>query len=141
MTTIITEAIIQAKSVSEMKVMVTATNKTIDDEVDPRFGRCHYFLIVDTETLDYTAQKNEQQNSTGGAGVQAAQNASRQQVEAVITGSVGPNAFQTLSAAGIKIFTGAQGTVKDAVIDFKQGNLNETKTSTVGPHHGMGGQR
>lgn len=123
-----------------MKVIVTATNDKIDDDVDPRFGRCQYFLTVDTETLDYTAEKNDQKNASGGAGVQAAQTAANKQVEAVITGSVGPNAFQTLSAAGVKIFTGASGTVKDAIIDFKEGKLAETKASTVGPHHGMGGQ-
>lgn len=127
--------------VNIMKVIVTATNDTIDDDVDPRFGRCQYFITVDTETLDYTAQKNDQKNASGGAGIQAAQTVANNQVEAVITGSVGPNAFQTLSAAGVKIFTGASGTVKDAIIDFKEGNLQETKASTVGPHHGMGGQR
>jgi predicted Fe-Mo cluster-binding NifX family protein len=72
--------------------------------------------------------------------VQAAQAAANKQVEAVITGSVGPNAFQTLSAAGVKIFTGANGTVKDAIIDFKEGKLQETRASTVGPQHGMGNQ-
>lgn len=124
-----------------MKVIVTATGETLDAAVDPRFGRCQYFVMVDTETLDFSAHDNSQKNAMGGAGVQAAQYVANEGVDAVVTGSVGPNAFQTLSAAGVKVFTGAQGTVKEAVDAFNQGSLQETAASTVGSHHGMGGRR
>jgi len=124
-----------------MKIIVTATKDTLDSPVDPRFGRCQYFINIDTETMSYTAMENEQKNAIGGAGVQAAQRVANEGVEAVVTGAVGPNAFQTLNVAGVKIFTGATGTVKDAVNEFKQGSLKETDTSTVQSHHGMGNRR
>lgn len=124
-----------------MKVIISATGETLDAPVDPRFGRCQYFVMVDTETMDFSAQSNMQKNAMGGAGVQAAQYVANEDVDAVVTGSVGPNAFQTLSAAGVKVFTGAEGTVKDAVEALNQGLLQETETSTVGSHHGMGGRR
>ena len=124
-----------------MKVIITATGGTLDAPVDPRFGRCQYFVTVDTKTMDFSAQSNMQKNAMGGAGVQAAQYVANEDVDAVVTGSVGPNAFQTLSAADVKVFTGAEGTVKDAVEALNQGLLQETETSTVGSHHGMGGRR
>jgi predicted Fe-Mo cluster-binding NifX family protein len=122
-----------------MKIMITATKDNLDAPIDPRFGRCHYFIVVDPDTLEYDVKKNLQKNATGGAGVQAAQSVAQAQVDAVITGSVGPNAFETLQAAHIKIFTGASGTVKNAIDEFKKGALQETNTSTVQSHHGMGG--
>jgi predicted Fe-Mo cluster-binding NifX family protein len=124
-----------------MKVIVTATKDDLNGPVDPRFGRCQYFIEVDTETLDYTVLENDQRDAMGGAGVQAAQTVANAKVDAVITGSVGPNAFQTLNVAGIKIFTGASGSVKDAVKALKEGSLQETNNSTVKSHHGMGGKR
>ena len=123
-----------------MKIIVTATENNLDAPVDPRFGRCQYFIIVNPETLDYNAQENDQKNAIGGAGVQAAQTVANAQVDAVVTGAVGPNAFETLKAANVKIFTGATGTVKDAIEAFVQGSLQETDMSTVGPHHGIGGR-
>ena len=124
-----------------MNVIVSATKDDLNGPVDPRFGRCQYFIRVDTETLDYNSIKNSQKDAMGGAGVQAAQTVANAKVDAVITGSVGPNAFQTLNVAGIKIFTGASGTVKDAIRALKDGSLQETNNSTVGSHHGMGGKR
>ncbi len=123
-----------------MKLVITATKDNLDAPIDPRFGRCQYFIVVDPDTLEYNVKENDQKNATGGAGVQAAQIVAQAQADAVITGSVGPNAFQTLQAAQIKIFTGASGTVKDAIDEFKKGVLQETNTSTVQSHHGMGGR-
>ena len=123
-----------------MKIIITATQDHLDALVDPRFGRCQYFIIVDTENLNYKVLENKQRDAFGGAGVQAAQTVANEQVEAVVTGAVGPNAFQTLNAAQVPIYTGAQGTVKEAIDAFKKGQLQETKISTVGSHHGMGGR-
>ena len=124
-----------------MKIIITATEKDLNAPVDPRFGRCQYFITINPETLEFNALENDQKNAMGGAGVQAAQTVANAQVDAVVTGAVGPNAFQTLKAANVKIYTGANGTVKDAVDAFKNGSLQETETSTVGSHHGMGSGR
>ena len=122
-----------------MKVAVSATGENLDAQIDPRFGRCQYFIIVDVDSLKYEAVLNESAMASGGAGIQAAQSVVGMGVEAVITGNVGPNAFQTLNASGIKIVTGANGIVKDAVERYKKGELKETSSPTVDSHSGMGG--
>ena len=122
-----------------MKIGISSTGKDLDDQVDSRFGRCQYFLIVDTDTMSFEYISNESAMASGGAGIQAAQSVAKAGVEAVITGNMGPNAFQTLSAAGIKVVTGVSGTVKDAVEKYKKGELKETTAPSVGSHFGMGG--
>ena len=90
-------------------------------QVDPRFGRCEHFLLVDTDSMNFEAVKNEGANSVGGAGITAAQQVADRGVEAVITGDVGPSAMSTLTTAGLKIITGAGGTVQEAVEKFRDG--------------------
>jgi len=124
-----------------MKICVTATANSLDAQMDPRFGRCAYLVIVDSETMQFEAIANAAAGATGGAGIQAAQTIASKGVKLLITGNVGPNAFGALSAAGIEIATGAYGTVKDAVEKFKRGELKKTGTPTVGGHFGMGGRR
>jgi len=121
---------------NDMKVAVSALDNTLDAEVDSRFGRCKYFLIIDTETMQFEEIVNEQQQAMGGAGIQAAQILVNKGVESVITGSIGPNAFRVLSTAGLKIFTGATGPVKDTIIQFNNGELEEIRQATVQAHHG-----
>lgn len=121
-----------------MKVAVTSSGENLSSEVDPRFGRCSYFLIVDAETLVYESIPNKSAMASGGAGIQAAQTVSEMGVEAVITGDVGPNAFKTLNTAGIRIITGAHGTVKEALEKFQKGELKETSAPTSASHSGMG---
>ncbi len=90
-------------------------------QVDPRFGRCEYFLLVDTDSMNFEAVKNEGAASVGGAGITAAQQVADKGAGAVITGDVGPSAMSTLTAAGLKIITVAGGTVQDAVEKFLKG--------------------
>jgi predicted Fe-Mo cluster-binding NifX family protein len=120
-----------------MKICVTATAGDLNAQVDPRFGRSQYFVIVDSDTMAFESLPNEAMNAAGGAGIQAAQAMVNKGVDAVISGNMGPNAFQVLSTAGVKIATGAYGTVKDAVEMYKSGKLSETGTSTVAAHAGM----
>jgi predicted Fe-Mo cluster-binding NifX family protein len=122
-----------------MKIGVTSTGKDLNAQVDPRFGRCQYFLIVDTETMAFEAISNESSMASGGAGIQAAQKIAKAGIEALLTGNMGPNAFQTLAAAGIKIFTGATGSITDAIDKYKNGELKETNNASVNSHFGMGG--
>ncbi|MCD6470437.1 NifB/NifX family molybdenum-iron cluster-binding protein [Candidatus Bathyarchaeota archaeon] len=121
-----------------MRVCVSATANSLDAPVDPRFGRCPYFIIVDLETMRFEAVPNMASGAMGGAGIQAAQIVASKGVKVVITGNVGPNAFQALSAAGIKIVTGAYGTVREAIEKYKRGELREISSPTVGGHFGMG---
>jgi len=122
-----------------MKICVTATAGSLDAAVDPRFGRCQYFVIVDTDTMKYEAFDNPGVSATGGAGIQAAQSMVNKGIEILLTGGIGPNAFPILSGAGIKVITGASGTVANAIEQYKSGALQETAGSTVPAHAGMGG--
>lgn len=121
-----------------MNIAVSATGNTLDARVDPRFGRCSYFIITDVNAARFEAFPNTAANAMGGAGIQAAQEVANKGVKVLITGNVGPNAFQTLSAAGIEVVTGASGTVKEAIEKYNTGELNKTGSPTVQGHHGMG---
>lgn len=115
-----------------MKICVTSQGDNLDASVDPRFGRCQYFVIVDTETLQYEAVRNPNIDARGGAGIQSGQIMAARQVKAVVTGNVGPNAFQTLNAAGISVMTGASGSVRQAIEKYKNGELQPTQGPTTG---------
>ena len=121
-----------------MKICVSASSDSLDADVDPRFGRCQYFVIVDSETMEFSAILNDSTNAAHGAGIQAAQTVTNMGVKVVLTGNVGPNAFNVLSATGIKIVTGVSGNVRDAVEKYKSGQLQEIGNPTVGGHFGMG---
>jgi len=121
-----------------LRICVTASGNNLDAQLDPRFGRCAYLVIVDSETLQFEAVPNLASGATGGAGIQAAQTIANKGVKVLVTGNVGPNAFQALSAAGIDIITGASGTVKEAVEKFRKGELRKTDAPTVGDHFGAG---
>ncbi len=121
-----------------MKIAVSSTGNTLDSPIDPRFGRCQFFVFVDPETMEFEAVENQAMMAAGGAGPQATQFITNQGAEAVITGNVGPNASSSLMAAGIKIYVGATGTVKETINRFKNGQLQEVGEATVGSHFGMG---
>ena len=120
-----------------MKIAVTASGPTLDANVDPRFGRCAHFLIVDTDTLDFEAVENPNVALGGGAGIQSAQLVATRDVKFVLTGNCGPNAHETLSAAGIGVIPGCSGTVRDAVERFKAGQLNAASEPNVASHTGI----
>jgi predicted Fe-Mo cluster-binding NifX family protein len=122
-----------------MKIAVTSTGKSLESKVDPRFGRAAYFIIVDTETMDFSAIENENVAAAGGAGISSAKAVTDAGAEAVLTGNCGPNAERTLTAAGIKIYTGATGTVAEAIALFKSGKLTEATGPNVQSHFGIGG--
>lgn len=120
-----------------MKICVTASSPSLDALIDPRFGRCAYFIIVDPDTTRFEAIPNPAAGATMGAGIQAAQLVVGKGVKAVLTGSVGPNAFQVLLAAGVKILVGPFRTVKEAVEMYKKGQVREV-ASPLGRRFGMG---
>jgi predicted Fe-Mo cluster-binding NifX family protein len=120
---------------------VSAAGNNLDAQLDPRFGRCAYLVIVDSETMQFEAILNMAASATGGAGIQAAQTIANRGVKVVITGNVGPNAFGALSAAGIKIAMLTTGTVKDAINKYSRGELGRASAPTVGSHFGSGRKR
>jgi len=118
-----------------MTIAVTAKAEGLSAEVDPRFGRAPWFVLYDTEAKTDRAVDNRQSLDTAsGAGIQAAEAVARQGVKSLITGHCGPNAFRTLSAAGVRVYTGASGTVADAIAAFEQGSLEEASSADVAGH-------
>jgi predicted Fe-Mo cluster-binding NifX family protein len=124
-----------------MKICVTAVSDSLEAQADPRFGRCSYFVLVNPESMQFEAVPNLAATSGSGAGIQAAQTITSKQVQVLITGNVGPNAFRALSAAGMTIITGASGKVREVIEKYKKGLLSETREPTVRGHFGMGAGR
>ncbi len=120
-----------------MKIAISSTGDNLESDVDMRFGRCKYFMIVESDSMDFNAISNESVMASGGAGIKAAETIVNQDVEIMLTGNIGPNAHRTLSAAGIKVFTGAAGTIKEAINKYKNNELNETDSANVDSHNGM----
>jgi len=118
-----------------MKVAVTSQGRELTSPVDPRFGRARYFILVDTETGQATAADNSQNlNAAQGAGVQAGRNVVELGAAAVITGHVGPKAFATLQAGGVRVYTGASGSVAEAIEQLKAGRLQQSTGADVEGH-------
>ena len=120
-----------------MKIAATSTGFSIDDNVEARFGRCPYFLIVDTDTMQYEAIENPNIALGGGAGIQSAQLMSEKGVTAVLTGNCGPNAFNVFGQAGIQVIVGVNGPVRDAVEQFKRGAFSSASQPNVASHFGV----
>ncbi len=118
-----------------MKIAVSATEGSLDANVDLRFGRCPYYVVFEVE--ENKIKNNEiLENAAGqemrGAGITAAQMIANKKVEVVITGNIGPNAFNVLSGTGIKIITGVNGNVKEVVEKYLKGELKETNQPSPG---------
>ncbi len=118
-----------------MRIAVTSTGNELISDMDPRFGRAKYFLIVDSETLEYEVAENKQNlNLPQGAGIQAAKAIVDLKADVLISGNCGPKAFQVLNAAGIQVVTGANGRVIDAITQYKSGELQSADGPNVAGH-------
>jgi predicted Fe-Mo cluster-binding NifX family protein len=131
-----------------LKIAVSAVSGGLEAEMDPRFGRCQFFVIVDSETLKFENLPNTSRSASSGAGIQAAQIVAKEGVKLVLTGSIGPNASRVLSSSGIDVITSSSSTVREAVERFKSGQLQTTTslpssptTSGLGRGYGMGLRR
>ena len=123
-----------------MKLCVSSTGKEKGSHVDTAFGRAPFFLIVDMKSMDVKVLENPAAAAGHGAGIAAAQVVSDAGVDAVLSGYVGPNAFNALQTSGIRIFEGAteNDTVQEVIDRFARGEYKEKTTPTVGPGCGRG---
>ena len=121
-----------------MKVAVSSSGRDLDAQIDPRFGRCAYFIIVETDDMSFEVFDNENIALGGGAGIQSGQFVASKGAKTIITGNAGPNAVRTLSAAGVEVIVGQEGTVRKAIEDYKERKLKSTTEANVADHYGMG---
>ncbi len=120
-----------------MKLILSTTSAGLDASLDPRFGRCAYFLLIDPQTMEWQSLPNPALHSGGGAGVQAAQLAANHQCQAVVSGEFGPNAFDALAAAGIDMYKyGALGSVQEVIEGYLAGTLERVQGPGNAGHHG-----
>ncbi|MDD5094374.1 MAG: NifB/NifX family molybdenum-iron cluster-binding protein [Dehalococcoidia bacterium] len=122
-----------------MRIAITSNDLSLDADIDPRFGRCRYFVIADPDTLAFEAIENPSAVAGGGAGASAAQAIAGKGIEAVLTGNCGPNAYEALAAAGIKVITGVSGKVRQAIGAYKSGKLEASLQPNVADHFGKAG--
>ena len=122
-----------------MKIAVSSTGTDLDAQVDPRFGRAQHLLIVDIDSLEFEAVANPNVTAGGGAGIQTAQMIASKGAEAILTGNCGPNAYRTLAAAGIQVYAGVSGSVREAIEAFKKGAFGPLSEPSGPGHAGMGG--
>ena len=127
----------ETKSASGGKICITSQGDNLDSGVDPRFGRCQYFIIANAETLEFEAIRNPNLDAMGGAGIQSGQLIINKDVKVVLTGNVGPNAFQTLKAAGIEVITGLSGSIKEIIEKYNKGELKSNQGPSVDSHFGI----
>lgn len=122
-----------------MKLAISTSGEDLSSQVEPRFGRCPNFLIVDTETMAFEVVPNKARGTAHGAGVGAARIVVSRGVDAVLTGNVGPNAYSALTASNVKVFTRVSGTIKEALIRLFKDELKPASRPSVDGHFGRGG--
>ena len=120
-----------------MKMAITSMGEKLEDKVDPRFGRCRFFIIYDLDTDQFEVMENKNAQGMGGVGIQSGQLMADKGVKVVLTGNCGPNAFQTLNAAGIGIVAGVSGTIQEAINQFKAGKYKTISGASTSAHSGM----
>jgi predicted Fe-Mo cluster-binding NifX family protein len=124
-----------------MKIIVTSEGNDLSAPTSPRFGRCPFYILVETETMAFQALPNPAMSTSGGAGIQAAQFVVEQGAEAVLTGNVGPNAMDVLQAADLTVYLLDGGSVKEMVEAYQSGRLEVAQEANVQAHAGMRRQR
>jgi predicted Fe-Mo cluster-binding NifX family protein len=124
-----------------MRIVVSANDTHLDAPISPMFGRCPTYLFVDTETMAFEAVENPALSVPSGAGIQAVQFIVERGARAVLTGNIGPNAVSALQAANVPVYHLFEGTVRQAVEMFRQGQLNLISAATAPSHAGMRGGR
>ncbi len=121
-----------------MKIAVSSTGASLNSQIEPRFGRCEQFIIVDPETMRFEVMENPGSIASGGAGITTAQEIARKGAEAVITGHCGPNAHRVLTTAGIDVITGVSGTVQEVVTGYIRGQYTPSVNPNAPEHFGAG---
>ncbi|MBP2026765.1 putative Fe-Mo cluster-binding NifX family protein [Acetoanaerobium pronyense] len=120
-----------------MKIVIPVENKEINSDTCNSFGRAPYFLIYDTENRKKIYLDNNAAETSGGAGVKAAQTIADNNIDIVITAKCGENAYEVLKGSDIKIYKKILDKADENLIAFREGKLEELKETHSGYHlHG-----
>ena len=122
-----------------MKVIVSSTGKSVDDTISTVFGRTEFYLLVDTEDFTSESFDNPAVNQSSGAGIEAAQFVLKKNPGSVISSSIGPNAYEVLSAGSVPCYTATGGTVRETVEAFNRGDLPMMGAANADSHSGLAG--
>lgn len=121
-----------------MKIAITAKGDALSSEMDERFGRCAYFIVVDVDSSGvFKAIKNDAADAGGGAGIRAAQMVIDAGAQAVVSGNFGPNAFDALSAGDVKLYAVSASTVQEAFDIFRANKARLLESATAAAHAGL----
>jgi len=121
------------------KVIITAQGDSLDSELDPHFGRCKFILVCNPETKELEkAITNVNATAQGGAGVSTAQTVADMGISKIITGNIGPKAYEALTASGVEIYVAEPGKVSDALEKFGNGELKKVDDASAPMHTGLG---
>jgi predicted Fe-Mo cluster-binding NifX family protein len=124
-----------------MKIGISSNGKDLNAQVDQRFGRCDFFIIIQTDDMSFDLFENENKTLTGGAGIKCATFLNSKGVEVVLTGNCGPNAENVFSESGIHLITGQSGVVREVVkkyIKDKKTNPADTVKQSNAQPQGQG---
>ena len=113
-----------------MKIAISSHNGKFDSPFSARFGRCEYFIFIDTDTNDWTSIENPAASASSGAGSHVVQFLISNGIEATITGRYGPTAFTALDVAGIQAFEAEEGTPEELLKRFLAGDLIKVNEAT-----------
>lgn len=116
-----------------MKIAISAKGNLLDSLLDSRFGRCDFFQIHDSNTGDFEVLENEGVMAGGGAGIAAAQQLIDEDIDVIVTGNLGPNAFEILEKAEIESFNCEEISISSVLENFNKGNLK--KINKAGSSH------
>jgi predicted Fe-Mo cluster-binding NifX family protein len=121
-----------------MRIVVTSSGADLDAPASPVFGRCQAYVFVETDDMTFEAMENPAIGAASGAGIQAAQLVVERGAQAVVTGNVGPNAFNVFMSAGVPVYLFGRGTVREAAEAFKAGQLQSIAEASAQGGMGMG---
>ena len=118
-----------------MRIAISAQGPDLTSPVDPRFGRASHFIVYDTDSASFEVLSNTGNAAAAqGAGIQAAQMVADKSVDLVVSGNMGPKAYEALKVAGVKMVAWSDGTVNEAIEMIQGGKYEVLDSANVGGH-------
>jgi len=117
-----------------MKIAISTNGETNESKLDVRFGRCEYFQIHDTNDKEVKILKNEGLSASAGAGIVSSNQLIEEKVDVIITGNLGPNAFELIEKAGIKAYKCENISITSVLEKYNNNELQEINITGFAQH-------